>query len=337
MSDEQALSYETPLLVERPFWHRFLPSRQKIPIFATIGVFIVLYVLGIANYRNFGSYNVFVNLLQNNATLGLAAVGMTFVILSGGIDLSVGAIVSLVSITTASLIMKAEFNPLLVFAIVLIGGTLFGLMQGALIAFFALPPFLVTLAGLFLGSGLALLVSRESISIKHDLYTAVADFSWNYFPVTAILFLSMLAIGWWLAHQTRFGRAVYAIGGNEQSALFMGVAVKRTKVLTYGFSGFCAALGGIVMTFFLSSGNSTSGNLLELDAIAAVVIGGTLLTGGVGYILGTLIGVLILGLIQTIISFDGRFDSFTTKLFIGGLLLAFILLQKVVQGRAGKA
>ncbi len=318
-------------------WHRGLLDAQFVPILATLGVFVALYAAAALRYDNFLSTRVLLNLLQDNAMLGLVAVGMTFVILSGGIDLSVGAMIGLVTIVLAVLIQRSGLHPLLAIPIVLVGGTLFGLGQGLLVQQFALPPFLVTLAGLFLLRGAALLVSRESIGIDHPLYDAIGDFSFDIFPVPSILFLIVLAGGMWIAHQTRFGRAVYAIGGNEQSAMFLGVPVGRTKVSVYGVSGFCAALGGVVSTFYTPSGLASRGEMLELDAIAAVVIGGTLLTGGSGYLAGTLVGVLILGVIQTILSFEGSLDSYTQRIVIGGLLLAFILLQAAVQRTAKRA
>lgn len=333
MSDTTPINYASPTTHERA-WYAKLLSRQYVPILATLVVFVLLYAAAGMRYDNFLTWRVFENLLRDNAVLGIASIGMTFVILSGGIDLSVGAIVGLVSIGIGVLLRDVGLSPVLAIPLALLVGTLFGLGQGALIAFFALPPFLVTLAGLFLARGLALLISRESIPIDHAIYDAANDFSFEVFPLTALIFLGLLVVSIWIAHQTRYGRSVYALGGNEQSALFMGVATTRTKLVTYAFSGFCAALAGVTFTFYTSSGRAVAGELLELDAIAAVVVGGTLLTGGVGFVAGTLVGVLILGVIQTVLAFEGSLDPYTTRITIGGLLLAFILLQKLVQGRA---
>jgi simple sugar transport system permease protein len=139
----------------------------------------------------------------------------------------------------------------------------------------------------------------------------------------------------WVAHQTRLGRATYAIGGNEASALLLGLPVRRVRVMVYAISGFCAALAGVAWTFYTGSGRAVAGELLELDAIAAVVIGGTLLTGGVGYMAGTLIGVLIFGIIQTALTFEGTLTPYLMRIVVGSLLLGFILLQKLVQSRLG--
>ena len=305
-------------------------SRRQIPLLTTLAVLVVFYTVASCRYTGFFSWGVFVNLLRDNSFLGLAAIGMTFVILGGGIDLSVGAMVGFTSILVARL-SENHVHPLLAIALVLALGAGFGGAVGAVIRLAALPPFLVTLAGMFFLRGLGLVVSLETITIKHRMYDAINDF--GLFPVTAILFLASLAAAVYVAHYTPFGRAVYAIGGNEQSALLMGLPVGRTQVLLYALSGFCSALAGVTYTLYTSSGNATAGTMLELDAIAAVVIGGTLLSGGVGYILGTLIGVLILGVIQTIITFEGSLSSWWTKIAVGVLLLAFILLQRFLQSR----
>jgi len=313
---------------------RLRPAAQHMPIAATTLVFLLLYAAAALRYPGFFSLPVLLNLFCDNAFLGLAAIGMTFVILSGGIDLSVGAMIGLTSILLATLIGRAGVHPLAAIAVVLLAGAAFGATMGCLIHFFALPPFLITLAGMFLARGLAFVVSLETITIRHDFYNAIGDFGYRVFPVTALLFLLALVGAIYLAHYTRFGRAVYAVGGSESSALLMGLPVARTKIAVYLLSSLCASAAGVVYTFYTSSGNAGAGTMLELDAIAAVVIGGTLLSGGVGYVFGTLIGVLIYGIIQTIIAFQGTLSTWWTRIAIGGLLLAFILLQKLVQSRA---
>ncbi len=313
------------------------PSRNSVPIVATTAVCVLLYVVAGLRFDGFFSYGVFENLLRDNAFLGLTALGMTFVILSGGIDLSVGALVGLSSITMAMMIEQHGVHPAWAIPAVLLIGTVFGAAQGGLIQYFRLPPFLVTLGGMFLARGLAFIVSLESVTINHELYDRIADWSYAVFPVPALIFLAALAVAIYVAHWTRFGRTVYAIGGSESSALLMGLPVARTKVLIYALSGFCSAAAGVVYTFYTASGNATAGTMLELDAIAAVVIGGTLLSGGVGYVAGTLIGVLIYGIIQTSIIFEGTLSSWWTRIAVGVLLLVFILLQRLVQSRVGRA
>lgn len=315
-----------------------LLSRKHIPLLATFLVTAGLYTAAALRYEYFFTYDVAVSLLRDNAALGIMAVGMTFVILSGGIDLSVGAVLGCSSVIVARLLMDAEWHPLAAMSIVLAGGTLLGAGMGGIIHAFRLPPFLVTLAGMFFARGLALVASVretgvESIGIMHDWYDALDTWSYENFPVTVLIFAGVLLAAFITLHFTRTGRNVYAVGGSEPSALLMGLPVARTKVLVYAISGCCAALAGIVNTFYTFSGNAHAGTAAELDAIAAVVIGGTLLSGGVGTVVGTLLGVLLYGIIQSAIMFEGTLNSWWTKIAIGGLLLAFVLLQKAVQGR----
>ena len=311
-------------------------SRAQIPLLATVSVFVLLYAAAAMRYHGFLSWPVFRNLFADNAFLGLAAIGMTFVILAGGIDLSVGAMIGFSSILIAKM-CERQVHPLLAITAAVALGTGLGAGMGALIRFMALPAFLVTLAGMFFIRGIAFVISLGAVTIKHGFYDAIGEFSLQTLPVVTVIFLIALVAAVYLAHYTRFGRNIYAIGGNEQSALLMGLPVGATKVRLYALSGFCSSLAGVVYTFYTSSGNATAGTLLELDAIAAVVIGGTLLSGGVGTVLGTLVGVLILGLIQTIITFEGTLSSWWTKIAIGMLLLAFILMQRVLQTRATSA
>jgi len=316
---------------------RLLPARKHIPILATVGVFLLLYAGASVWFRDRGflSPEVFIDLFHDNAFLGVAAVGMTFVILSGGIDLSVGAMVGFTSIFMATLVEKHGVHPGGAMALALLIGTAFGAAMGCVITFFRLPPFLVTLAGMFLARGTALAISLESIGIKHPLYSAVNGLDFPV-PATALTFLAVLLAALYLAHLTRFGRATYAIGGSEQSAVLMGLPVRSTKVRIYALSGFCSTLAGVVFTVYSGSGNALGGTMLELDAIASVVIGGTLLSGGVGYVAGTLVGVLILGTIQSIITFQGTLSSWWTKIAVGILLLGFILMQRIVQAGAAE-
>jgi len=319
----------------------FRALQRNIPFLATVVVFLLLYIAAGVSYNGFFSLRVFINFFADNSFLGIAALGLTFVILSGGIDLSVGAVIGLVSVFLALALEKWNLHAAVAIPLVLIVGALFGAVMGTLIHYFALPPFLVTLGGMFFARGLAYMLSLEARPITHYLngisdtvHVPLGQFD---LPATAILFLAMLVVAFVLAHFTRFGRNVYAIGGNELSAALMGLPVARAKVGVYALSGFCSALAGIVYCLYTQSGNPNAGGGLELDAIAAVVIGGTLLSGGVGYVAGTVVGVLIFGVIQTAIVFQGTLSSWWTKIVIGVLLLAFILLQKIIQARTFRA
>ncbi|GAB3765285.1 sugar ABC transporter permease YjfF [Ramlibacter monticola] len=313
-------------------------DRKYVPLLVTVTLFLAMAALGSVLYTGFFSAQVFLNLLIDNAFLCVVAVGLTFVIVSGGIDLSVGAVIALVTMVSAQLVERHHWSPMAVIPLVLALGTGFGATMGFLIERFRLQPFIVTLAGMFLARGLCYLISIDSISIANDFYSAVSQtripvWAEASISVGAVIALTMVALGTYVAHFTQFGRTVYAIGGNESSARLMGLPVRSTLVGVYAFSGFCSALGGVVFTFYMLSGYGLHAVGLELDAIAAVVIGGTLLSGGVGYVFGTLFGVLMLGIIQTLIMFDGSLSSWWTRIAIGGLLFVFCLLQRLFEAK----
>ncbi|CAN7532937.1 galactofuranose ABC transporter, permease protein YjfF [Polaromonas sp. LjRoot131] len=319
---------------------RFNP--KYLPLAATISLFVAMATMGSVFYSGFFSAQVFLNLLIDNAFLVIVAVGMTFVILSGGIDLSVGSVVALTTMVSAALVEHHGWSPAAVIPLVLLMGTGFGAFMGFLIERFRLQPFIVTLAGMFLARGLCYLISVDSISITNESYSEISQLRiplWEgaSLSISAVIALVVLLAAVFIAHCTPFGRAVYAVGGNEQSALLMGLPVRRTLVGVYTLSGFCSALAGVVFTFYMLSGYGLHATGLELDAIAAVVIGGTLLSGGVGYVAGTLFGVLMLGIIQTLISFDGTLSSWWTRIVVGVLLFVFCLLQRLLANRGPKS
>jgi len=313
-------------------------DKRYLPLLVTIALFVVMFAAGSVEYRGFFSLQVFFNLLIDNSFLLIAAIGMTFVIISGGIDLSVGSLIALTTMISASLVQNHHWPPGAVIPLVLLMGSVFGWCMGSLIYHFNLQPFIVTLAGMFLARGLCYVISIESITIENEWYKAVSQtkvyvFGSSYVSISVIIALCMVVGAIVLAHYTRFGRNIYALGGNEHSAMLMGLPVKRTKVLVYTLSGFCSSLAGVVFTFYMLSGYGLHALGTELDTIAAVVIGGTLLTGGTGYIAGTLVGVLIQGIIQTLIMFEGTLSSWWTKIAIGLLLFLFIVLQKLLGTR----
>lgn len=311
---------------------------RHLPIVATVSLFAVMATWGSVFFEGFFSLQVFLNLLIDNAFLLIVAVGMTFVVLSGGIDLSVGSVIAFTTMVSASLVEKHGWSPALVIPLVLLMGTAFGAFMGFLIERFRLQPFIVTLAGMFLARGLCYLISIDSISMTNDFYSEVSQMRipvWGdaSLSIGAVIGLIVLLVAVFVAHCTPFGRTVYAVGGSEHSALLMGLPVRATLIGVYTLSGFCSALAGVVFTFYMLSGYGLHAVGMELDAIAAVVIGGTLLTGGSGYMVGTLFGVLMLGIIQTLISFDGTLSSWWTRIVVGALLFLFCLLQRVFAAR----
>ena len=325
--------------------------KKHLAIIAPLLVFVVFFITGGLLFNRFFTLRVLFNLLTDNAFVGLTALGMTVVILSGGIDLSVGSVVS----TTAMIIAvmdRAGVSSLFVLPIALGFGTLLGFLQGVMIQYFKVEPFIVTLTGMFLARGFGFVLSLSSIPIEGTFYAQLSRASIRFgkggkgilthFPTAslttpAMIFLIMVLITWYILRYTRFGRRVYALGGSESSAFLMGVPVPQTKVLIYTFSGFCGSLGGLAYTLYMLAGYGRAAIGLELEAIASVVIGGTLLTGGFGSVIGTLIGVCIRGMIQTFISFQGTLNVYWTPIFIGMMLFLFILMQKIfVAGAGGK-
>jgi simple sugar transport system permease protein len=320
-----------------PAARRRLVSPRVLPVLATFVLFVAMFAVGSARYDGFFSLQVLLNLFIDNAYLLVLAVGMTFVIITGGIDLSVGSVVALSGVLAAKL-LSVGWSAAAVLVVVLLVGTSLGLAMGLVIHYLELQPFVVTLAGMFLARGLCYVISVESIPIRDPLFTAIAQGTVSlpddtFVSPSVVVAVLVVLVGAYLLHATRFGRTVYAVGGNQQSAELMGVRVGRTKVAVYGISGLCSAIGGLLFAFYSLSGYSLSAVGTELDAIAATVIGGTLLSGGVGMVIGSVLGVLVLGLIQTFISFEGTLSSWWTRIVIGALLLVFVVLQRFLVRR----
>lgn len=307
--------------------------KRNLPLLITIVVFLAGYGYCFTQFPGFASTRVFFDLLTDNAFLGIVAVGMTFVILSGGIDLSVGSVIAFTGVLLAKLIGDYGVAPGYAFVIVLLMGAMFGALMGWIIDTLKLPAFIITLAGMFFVRGMSFIVSEESLPINHPVYDFLANYAWKMpgggrFTLLALIMLLVVFMGIILAHRTRFGNNVYAVGGSNVSAALMGVPVRRTTIYIYMLSSTLAVLSGIVFSLYTSAGYALAASGVELDAIASVVIGGTLLSGGVGTVLGSLFGVLIQGLIQTYITFDGTLSSWWTKIVMGILLFVFIGLQK---------
>jgi ribose/xylose/arabinose/galactoside ABC-type transport system permease subunit len=311
-----------------------------IPLLMTFLVFLAMYLFAYSRFSSFGTMRIIGNLLRDNAYWGIAAVGMTFVILSGGIDLSVGSVIAFTGVFCALMIDRNGWHPLVTFAVMLTIGTLFGATIGVFIHYFKIPAFIATLSGLFLARGMAYVLSTDSIRIDNPFYEKISDIVYIFpdkgrITFAAGAFLLVLIAGIFIAHFTRFGRNVYALGGNRDAALLLGVPVGRTTIMVYALSSFLTTFAGIVLSLAKQSGDSTIAVGLELDAIAAVVIGGTLLTGGVGYLVGTFIAVMTLGTIRTYLTLDGSLTPWWIKIVTAVLLFAFVVLQKVLSSRQG--
>ena len=309
-------------------------NQRFLPLLITTAVFVVGYLFCSFEFHNFATMRVFCNLLTDNAFLGIIAVGMTFVIISGGIDLSVGSVIAFTTVFLAVAIEQLHIPPFVAFVIALILGGAFGAGMGAIIHYLKMPAFIVTLAGMFLARGIGFLLTTDSIPVNHPLYSSLNDMAVHIFSgrlsLIAIIMLAVFVGAGFLAHRTRFGTDVFALGGSMASSELMGVPVRSTTIWIYTISGFLSALAGIVFSLYTSAGYPLAATGTEMDAIAAVVIGGTLMTGGYGYVFGTFIGLLIQGLIQTFITFDGTLSSWWTKIAVGILLFVFIALQRLL-------
>ena len=327
---------------------------KYIMVYATVIIFLIIYAYGAIRYGSIGftTLRTFVNFFSDNAYYGISAVGMTMVLITGGIDLSVASVASLTGMIIAYGYERMGISPVITMLVSILIGIGLGTLMGAAIHYLNVPPFITTLTGNFLARGICSLISRESISINHPLIDALAGFKITLYhlvdgewvkikPITNInltvlIFIVMIVLGTILLQHTRFGRNVYAIGGSESSAKLMGLPVGKTKVAVYDINGFCSALAGIAYVLVVKSGWNMALQGGELEVISSAVIGGTLLTGGVGYMVGTMFGVLLKSVIPAIINFNGTLSSWWGKIATGALLLLFIVIQQLVVSYTGK-
>ncbi|BCY19560.1 sugar ABC transporter permease YjfF (plasmid) [Leptolinea sp. HRD-7] len=303
----------------------------------TIFIFVVGYITCGQIYPAMQKPQVFFNLFINNASLLLLAIGMTFVVISNGIDLSVASMLALTTMATAVL-LKNGVSAFVVMPLMLVMGVSFGAFQGFIIQRLKVEAFVVTLMGSFFCRGMAYIISLTSVTITDPLYKSIGlqkvlipGFGKSYVYIYSVVALVVFFAAIYIARYTRFGRTMYAIGNNEQSARLMGLPVDRTRILVYAFSGFCSSLGGIAFSLALLSGYGQYAPTMEMDAIASVVMGGTMLTGGVGNVIGTLFGVLINGTIVSVLQFNGTLSSWWTRIGVGVLTLLFIGIQMLFQ------
>ena len=327
---------------------------KYIMVYATVIIFLIIYAYGAIRYGSIGftTLRTFVNFFSDNAYYGISAVGMTMVLITGGIDLSVASVASLTGMIIAYGYERMGISPVITMLVSILIGIGLGTLMGAAIHYLNVPPFITTLTGNFLARGICSLISRESISINHPLIDALAGFKITLYhlvdgewvkikPITNInltvlIFIVMIVLGTILLQHTRFGRNVYAIGGSESSAKLMGLPVGKTKVAVYAINGFCSALAGIAYVLVVKSGWNMALQGGELEVISSAVIGGTLLTGGVGYMIGTMFGVLLKSVIPAIINFNGTLSSWWGKIATGALLLLFIVIQRAVVSYTGR-
>lgn len=328
---------------------RLVNYQRFLPITATVLLFFVAYAAGAIAYEPMRSPQVFLNLFRNTPFLLISAVGMTFVIISGGIDLSVSGVIALTTVASAAL-LREGMNAWLVIGLMLLMGIVLGTIMGVFVTYLKVQPFIVTLAGMWVARGLCFFISDDRININNRTYTILARTKilipgladpvtqqGPFISILVIVAMLVLAVALYVLHYTRFGRTVYAIGGgfgaNEESARLMGLPVNRTKVIVYTLNGFCSTLAGITWSMTVMSGHGLYAQGFELTVIASVVMGGTMLTGGEGYVFGTLFGVLVYAVIQALIQFNGRLSSWWTNIAVGLLMLMFIGVQSLLASR----
>ena len=317
-------------------------------LMVTIVLFIVMYVIGCILFsdQGFAKTQNFLNLFISNAGLIVIGIGMTVVMITGGIDISVGSFVAMGCMMLAWMMERGGIGAVPSVLIVLVTGIVFGLVQGFLVAYMDIQPFSVTLAGMFFAIGMTAIISKHMISITNETLKAWAKIKvylpfggyvnkkgvmiYPYIYPTVVIALILLVIAFIMLKYTKFGRSIYAVGGNEQSALMMGLDVRKVKLKAYVLDGFLCGIGSVLFCLNTLGGFVEQAKGFEMDAIASAVIGGTLLTGGVGNVIGTLFGVLIKATIEAFITFQGTLSSWWTRITIAALLCFFIVLQSIL-------
>lgn len=323
-------------------------NSNSLLLLITIALFLVMYGAGCIMYadKGFTRVQTFCNLFINNAGLICVACGMTCVMLTGGIDISVGSVVAMDCMLMAVGIEQWGMSSLVLMVLILVVGIVFGLVQGFCIAYLDIQPFIITMAGLFFARGMTAVISKNQVSIVSDkLFTFLSSYKVNlpfggyvnkkgvlqmpYIRASVIVALVVVVVIFLMLRYTKFGRSLYAIGGNQQSATLMGLDVKKIKLKAYVLSSFLASIGGICFCLNTMAGTPTQAQGLEMDAISSAVIGGTLLTGGVGNVIGSLFGVMINGTISTLVKSNGKLVSSWANIVTAILLCCFILLQSI--------
>ena len=316
----------------------------------TICLFVTMYVVGCIVYGNkgFTHLQTFLNILINNAGLICVASGMTCVMLTGGIDISVGSVVAMDCMFLAVGMEKWGMSSPLLMVLVLVIGIAFGIVQGFCISYLEIQPFIVTMAGMFFARGMTAIIDINQVSIDtNEFFIKLSNWKWEipfgigaylnkkgklqipYIRASVIVALLVVLAIFLMLRYTKFGRGIYAIGGNQMSAALMGLDVKKIKMKTYVLSSFLTSIGGICYCLNTMCGTTTQAQGLEMDAISSAVIGGTLLTGGVGNVVGSLFGVLINGTISTLVKSNGKLVSSWANIVTAILLCFFIVLQAI--------
>ncbi|HAK57948.1 MAG TPA: sugar ABC transporter permease YjfF [Lachnospiraceae bacterium] len=332
-------------------------NESNMLLLITMVIFILMYVGAIIfQGGGFLSAQTFFNILNDNAALIIGSLGMSIVMITGGIDISIGGVAALVSMCCAVYLDKAGGNVVVSLLIAIGIGLLFGLVQGYLVAYLDIQPFIVSLAGMFFARGMTTIVNSEPFNVANEGLVSLKDthvvvpflgrtnrrgvYIDAYVEVGVIVAVVLVILMFALLRWSKLGRNFYAVGGNANSALMLGINVKRTRFLSHIFCSVLAGIGGFVYFVHVGSGSPSHAMGMEMDAIACSIIGGTMLTGGVGNIIGTFFGVLSLGTIKNIVASAGLGEAWWTGITTAAMLCLFLIIQSVVmafKGRSAKA
>ena len=322
-------------------------SNTSLLLTITICTFVSMYVFAMIVWGGgFLNPQQFFNIFNNNAYLIIISCGLTLVMISGGIDISVGGQIALITMTTVCMMENKGSSVFGAFIVAIAIGLAFGIVQGFFVSYLKIQPFIVTLAGMFFAKGMTTIVSVNPVTVKANetflkikdaylnlpigTYARNGNFIPSYLEIGAIVAIVIVLIMWAVLKWTRIGRNFYAIGGNSESALMLGINVQRTRFMAYVICGLLAGLAGFVYLLHTGAGNASNADGAEMEAIASSIIGGTLLTGGVGSVIGTLFGVMSLKTINTIVIASGLTQPWWQKITTGLMLCFFILLQSVI-------
>ena len=347
------MSVNTPALGKNALKRRSAFTDTNLLLIITIAVFVIMYLCAVVFLKKgFTKPQMFFNILNENASLLVLSCGMTLVMITGGIDISVGQVTSLVCMACAVHLEHNGGNVVTSMCLALAIGLAFGVVQGFLVAYLEFQPFIVTLAGLFFAKGMTTIISSDRISVTNEAFVKLCKYEVEipflgsvnkkgifipaYVEVGVVVALAVVILLFCMLRWTKLGRNFYAVGGNNQSANMLGINVKLTKFLAHVLCGLCAGIGGYLFFLHACSGSPLHAQGAEMNAIASSIIGGTLLSGGVGNIVGTLFGVLSLSTIKMIVTSLGFDDPWWTNITVALMLCIFLLVQSVILARKNR-
>ena len=329
-------------------------SDTNLLLLITVIVFFLMYIGAIVfQGGGFLKPQTFFNILNANAALLIASLGMSIVMITGSIDISVGGVAALVSMCCAVYLDHMGGNVVVSLLIAVGIGLAFGLVQGYLVAYLDIRSFIVSLAGMFFARGMTTIVHTNPFNVENEAFVALKDtrvvvpgmgtvnrigkYVDAYVEIGVIVAILIVALLFFVLRYTKLGRGFYAVGGNRQSALMLGINVKRTRFLAHLICGLLAGIGGYVYFLHVGSGAASHATGMEMNAIASSIIGGTLLTGGVGNIIGTFFGVMSLSTIQNIVSSAGLDQAWWTGITVAAMLCLFLVIQSVIMARKSRS